>query len=94
MVVPQECRLAVKVLPKASKNEITGWENGELKVRLRAVPEKGKANQALIAFMAEALDISPSAISLLRGETSRHKLLLIRGLEYLEVEKRLLLDSK
>lgn len=86
----KECKLAVKVLPKVARNEIAGWENDELKVRLRAVPEKGEANRALIAFLAEALGLPKSAIELLRGETSRHKLLVIHGLDRPEVEKRLL----
>lgn len=84
-----ECKLAVKVLPKTSKNEIAGWENDELKVRLRAVPEKGEANKALIAFLADVLEIPKSSIELIRGDTSRHKLLVIRGLDPSELEKRL-----
>lgn len=84
-----ECKLAVKVLPKTAKNEIAGWENDELKIRLRAVPEKGEANKVLIAFLAEVLDLPKSNIELLRGETSRHKLLLIRGLDSAALKKKL-----
>ncbi len=90
----KECRLAVKVLPKTARCEIAGWENDELKIRLRAVPEKGEANRALIAFLSEVLDLPKSAIELIRGETSRHKLLLIRGLDRAEVDKKIGLREK
>ena len=72
--------LPVKVVPKASKNAIVGWENGELKVRLNAVPEKGEANGELIAFLAKSWKIPKSTISIHSGETSRHKKLLFRGM--------------
>lgn len=72
--------LPVKVIPRASKNAITGWENDELKVRLNAVPEKGEANEALIHFLAKTWKLPKSAFSMISGETSRHKKILIRGL--------------
>jgi uncharacterized protein len=71
--------LPVKVVPRASKNSITGWKNDELKVRLNAVPEKGEANEELIAFLAKTWKIPKSALSIYSGETSRHKKLLVRG---------------
>ncbi len=46
-------KISVKVIPKASKNEIVGWEEDILKVRLTVVPEKGKANEALIALLSK-----------------------------------------
>lgn len=81
--------LCVKVVPKASRNQISGWEGEELKVRLNAVPEKGKANETLIAFLAKELAISQSQIQLASGETSRHKRLLITGLSLQDCEKKL-----
>lgn len=72
--------LPVKVVPRAAKNAIVGWENEELKVRLNAVPEKGEANEELIAFLAKTWKIPKSSFSILSGETSRHKRLLIRGM--------------
>ncbi|MDP1607857.1 MAG: DUF167 domain-containing protein [Chlamydiales bacterium] len=73
--------LSVKVTPKSSKNEIVGWENDELKIRLRAVPEKGKANELLIEFLAKTLHIAKSQIILVSGSTSRHKRLMIHHME-------------
>lgn len=72
--------LPVKVVPRASKNSITGWENDELKVRLNAVPEKGEANEELIAFLAKTWKLPKSSIGIHSGETSRHKKLLLRGM--------------
>jgi uncharacterized protein (TIGR00251 family) len=71
--------LAIKVIPKAHRNEILGWESDELKVRLKAVPEKGKANDALLRFLAEECQVSLSRLSLVSGATSRHKRVLISG---------------
>ena len=72
--------LAVKVIPKARKSEVVGWENGVLKVRLKAVPEKGQANDELVAFLADLLNIAKGRITLIRGHTSRQKQLLIAGI--------------
>ena len=65
-------RLAVRVTPGARVEalEITG---GQLTAKVRAVPEDGKANAAVIALLAQALGIAPSRIELLRGATSRDK---------------------
>ncbi len=65
--------IAIKVVPKAHKNEIVGWEGDELKVRLRAVPEKGKANAALLKFLAEEWNLPAASLTLVSGESSRHK---------------------
>ncbi|MDE3055926.1 MAG: DUF167 domain-containing protein [Verrucomicrobiota bacterium] len=80
--------LIVKVIPKASREEIVGWEGDVLKVRLRAAPEKGKANAALISFLAKALDLPKRAITLVSGETSRHKRIVIEGLSLSELQKK------
>lgn len=63
----------MKVIPKASKSEIIGWENEQLKVRLKAVPEKGKANEELIRVLAEYFNIPKSQITIIRGGKSRIK---------------------
>ncbi len=72
--------LLIKVLPKTSREEIAGWEGEELKIRLKAVPEKGAANKALITFLAKTLGLSKQCFTIVRGETSRHKRLEISGL--------------
>lgn len=73
--------LTIKVVPKSGKDEILGVENEELKVKVHAVPEKGKANQALIHFFSEFLNFPKSRIVLVSGEKSRHKKLLFKNIE-------------
>lgn len=82
--------LTVKVIPRARKNEIVGYENGVLKVRLKAVPEKGEANEELIDFLAEELEIPKSSLTLVRGHTSRIKHVKIEGLDETQFLKRYL----
>ena len=81
--------LAVETVPKSAKNALVGWENGELKIRLNAVPEKGAANQTLIAFLAKYLDVPKSALALMSGETSRHKKILITGIDLTYLQEKL-----
>lgn len=72
--------LPVRAVPRASKNEIQGVHGDALKVRLQAPPVEGKANQALIRFLSDALDIPRSQFSIASGETGRNKAVLITGL--------------
>lgn len=71
-------RLIVHLTPKASHNKIEGWAldtEGQkvLRVKVTAVPENGKANEALIKLLAKALHLPKSKITLIRGEISRIK---------------------
>ena len=81
--------IALKVIPNAPKDAIVGWEEERLRVKIRAVPEKGRANQHLIKFLAEQLKIAPSRLSLASGEISRLKRVRIEGLTEAEVRKKL-----
>jgi len=77
-------RLAVRLTPNGGRDAIDGIEpDGEggmlLKARVTAVPEKGKANKALIALIAKSLGIAKSSINLVSGDTSRKKILRIEG---------------
>ena len=87
-------RLAIRVQPGAKANEIVGWiadaDGGEvLKIRLRAPAIEGKANAALIEFLAESLDLRTRQITLERGEKSRAKFVLVDGLTGEEIRKRI-----
>lgn len=75
----QGVRLAVKVTPNAGRNEIIDFKDGVFRVKINAVPEKGKANKELIAFLSEKLAVSKSSILIVKGQASRHKVLLIGG---------------
>ena len=67
-------QLQVRVIPNAGRDAIVGWIEGSLKVKLRAVPEDGKANRALCALLASELGCRPRQIHILSGEKSRNKL--------------------
>jgi uncharacterized protein (TIGR00251 family) len=77
--------LPVRVVPRASKNEIQGVHGDALKVRLQAPPVEGKANQALIRFLSDALNIPRSQLSIASGETGRNKAVLVTGVTKTEL---------
>ena len=81
--------LSLKVQPRASRNEIVGALGNELKVKVTAPPVDSAANEAVIELLAETLGCGRNAIELLRGRTSTHKQILIRGMTLAEVEARL-----
>ncbi len=70
-------RFAVQVVPNAKRSEVVGMHGDAVKIRLQAQPVEGKANEALIRFIAETLDLPKSAIVISHGQTGRRKLLEI-----------------
>ena len=68
----------VKVLPRSAQNLVAGIHDGNLKIKLTAAPVDGKANAALIAFLAKSLNISKNTIAIIRGETSSLKQILLK----------------
>lgn len=68
------------VQPKAHRNELAGILNQALKVKLTAPPLEGAANEALTKFLARFFEIRKSEVTILRGETSHHKLVHCRSL--------------
>jgi uncharacterized protein (TIGR00251 family) len=73
--------LAVHVTPKAGKDEIVGWKGSELSVRVTAAPDGGKANAAVCKTVAAGLGVAKTSVRVLRGDTSRHKVLEIAGID-------------
>lgn len=71
--------LAVKLDPRASKNEIGDALGAELKIKVTAPPVDAAANQALIELLAEKLGCSRGKVELIRGRTSRHKTVMLHG---------------
>lgn len=65
--------LAVRVTPKAGRDEIADWREGELQIRVRSAAEGGKANAAVCALLAKSLGVPKSSVRVTRGDTSRHK---------------------
>jgi uncharacterized protein (TIGR00251 family) len=78
--------LSVKVQPRASRNEIGEALGNELKIKIAAPPVDSAANDALVRFLAEVLDCARGDVQLMRGQTSRHKQILIRDMTIAEVE--------
>ena len=81
---PAGVRVRLKVTPKAKRNQFGGLldepDGGKaLKVQVTAVPESGKANEAVIALLAKEWGVAKSAISVVSGATDRRKLVEIRG---------------
>lgn len=87
-------RLAVRLTPGASADRIDGWDvdvegRPVLKVRVRARPVEGEANEALIRLLAKALGAPRSAVSLARGGQSRLKMIEVAGLDDAELRARI-----
>jgi len=72
--------LKVRVQPRASANQVVGWRNGMLCVRLTAPPVEGEANEACIRFLAEVLGVRRSQVRLVSGHKGREKTVAVDGL--------------
>jgi uncharacterized protein (TIGR00251 family) len=77
--VPGGVTFVVRVRPHSRKNEIVGVDGEALKVKLTAPPVEGAANAALCAFLADALGVRKSALTLMAGQTSRIKVVRVHG---------------
>ncbi|MFC2002543.1 DUF167 domain-containing protein [Chloroflexota bacterium] len=81
--------IAVRVHPSAKKSKLVGFNDGVWQVKVSAPPVKGKANAELIALLSEVLSVSKSHLSIVKGHTSRSKVIAIGGLSQEEITKRL-----
>lgn len=81
-------RIAVRVIPRSSRYSLE-WEQGSIKARLTAPPVEGAANVALIELLAERLEVPRRAITIVRGASSRQKLVEIKGLTLEEVQQKI-----
>jgi hypothetical protein len=73
--------IQVQIQPRSSKDQIVGLHNGRLKIKISAPPVDGKANQALIEFIAKALGVSKSKVEIVKGHSSKLKTLKISGID-------------
>jgi uncharacterized protein (TIGR00251 family) len=78
--------LTLHIQPGAKKTEFAGRHGDALKIRLAAPPVDGKANEALIKFVADTLKLPKSAVNLKSGQSSRHKVLEIQGASLSSIE--------
>ena len=83
------CTLAIKAIPNAPRNEVVGWLGDALKIKVHAPPVEGRANEILCEFLADTLRLPRRAVTVVRGDTSRQKIIQIAGLRLVEVKARL-----
>jgi len=86
---PEGVVINVRVTPRATRNEICGEQAGAVRIRLQAPPVEGKANNALLRFLAAQLGIPRRRITVVAGEKGRNKRVLIAGLDAKAVVARL-----
>jgi hypothetical protein len=72
--------VSVRVVPRSSNEGVAGFEGGVLRIRLNAPPVEGKANDALVRFLAKAVGVPKSRITLVTGEKGRNKIVRIDGI--------------
>ena len=80
----------VKVVPASSRTAISGLLDGMIKVKVSAAPEKGKANQCLIGFLAKQLGVKKSSVKIIAGQTSPIKKVQVSGLSSETVVEKLI----
>jgi uncharacterized protein (TIGR00251 family) len=74
-------RLGLKVVPGSSRDEVVGWLGDSLKVKVKAPPEKGRANDAVVALLTDRLEIDPSSIAVVSGHGSPAKVVAIDNMD-------------
>jgi uncharacterized protein (TIGR00251 family) len=85
----EDTTLDIKVIPRAGRAALAGMRDGAYLVRLAAAPVEGAANAALIAFLAQLLDLPKRQIEIVSGEKSRLKRVKVKGLAAAVVRERL-----
>ncbi len=87
--VNTKCKIEIKVIPSASRDEIVGLDGGAMKIKVTAPPDKGKANKAVEKLLAAKLKLPKSAVSVVTGFASRRKTIELTGISE-EDAKRLM----
>ncbi|MEE8443381.1 MAG: DUF167 domain-containing protein [Dehalococcoidia bacterium] len=85
-----EARLDIRVQPGARRNEIIGLAEAVLRIRIAAPAHEDRANRALVEFLAGKLGVPKGRVRIVRGHTSRNKVISVEGLEREEAIRRLL----
>jgi uncharacterized protein len=82
-------RIRVRVTPGARRPGLAGWAGGVLRVRVSAPPERGRANEALRALLAETLGVPVRVVTVVRGAASREKVVEVEGMGDAELQRAL-----
>ena len=85
----ESCTIKVSVQPKSSRNQVDGFQDGALRVRVTAAPTEGQANAAVIAILAKTLGVSKSRLEIIRGYSSRDKVVSVDTLTEQEVQRKI-----
>ena len=85
--------ITIQVQPNARRNEVLGFEDGILHVKIAAPPVKGKANKELVLFLSQLIGVGKSSINIKSGFTSRRKVIAINGLDRDQIVERLKLPG-
>ncbi|SUZ73477.1 uncharacterized protein METZ01_LOCUS26331 [marine metagenome] len=85
----ESCTIKVRVQPKSSRNRVDGFQDGALRVRVTAAPTEGQANAAVIAILAKTLGVSKSRLEIIRGHSSRDKVISVDALTEQEVRRKI-----
>ena len=88
MTEKEPIRIVVRVQPNASRNEVIGFKDDVLRMRIAAPPVKDKANQELIEFLSEILGIRKSNLAIAKGATGKKKVISITGLTKTQIIER------
>lgn len=79
----------MRVYSGAPRSEVVGFTDGAWRVKVAAPPVKGKANRELIAYLSRQLGVSKDALTIVRGHTSRNKVVAVAGMSLEDVAERL-----
>ncbi len=86
--------LNIKLTPNSSKNEIVGYNDDYLKIRISAPPNENKANKKLVEFISDWLKVPKSNISIISGDKSRIKKLLLKNIQEIDLTQKIYLHAK
>ena len=89
MSAPVASSLTLRVQPGARRSEIVDWHGDSVRVRVAVPPTRGKANAAVITLLADCLQVARADVTIVRGLSSRDKIVLIAGLDSDELNRRL-----
>ena len=81
MKTSDPARFTVKVVPGSSRTCFSGMHDGRVKIRLAAAPEKGKANAALVDYLAAVLSVKKNAVTIVSGQASPIKQICVQGID-------------
>ena len=84
-----QAKISLRVHPNAARSEVIDFTDGVLRVRVAAPPVKGKANKELMAFLGQVLGVGKGSLTIIKGHTSRSKVIAIDGLSQEDIIKRL-----